>query len=33
MLSKICYWFLSRRIAWGDKIEKPFDIWLYKHIN
>ena len=33
MLSKICYWLLSKRVEWGDKIVRPFDKWLYKHIK
>ena len=22
-----------RGISWGDKIEKPFDKWIWKHIK
>ena len=31
MFKKFCYWLLCKRVAWGDKVEKPFDKWLYKH--
>lgn len=33
MLSKICYWILSYRVQWGDKIEGKFNKWLYNHIK
>ena len=33
MISKICYYLLNKRVSWGDKIRKPFDIWLYNHIK
>lgn len=32
-MSKICYWLLTKRVGWGERITKPFDKWLYKHIH
>lgn len=31
MFKRFCYWLLSKRVAWGDTVVKPFDKWLYKN--
>lgn len=33
MLSKFCYWLLTYRVKWGDKVEGKFNKWLYNHIK
>jgi hypothetical protein len=33
MKNKILLWILDKRVGWGNPIIKPFDRWLYNHID